>query len=458
MAVLGERAVVLGSSMAGMLAARVAAEHYRTVTVIDRDMPPAQPLNRRGVPQGRHGHVLQAGGAAVVDELFPGILAELAADGSPVWDDGDLARVLLEYGGHTFVRSGRMAGLTASYLPSRAFLDWHVLQRLSMLPNVTVLGGHDVVGLTSSQDSRRVTGVLLAGRDVATNSVLGADLVIDATGRGSRVPFFLEQLGFDPPTEDELVVNLAYTSQWLQVAPGAIAEHMVAMFPRPGDLSTVALIGHENGSWLMTVGAMAGQQPADSFADMLVIALRRVPAHIRAALLDAEPVGKTAHYRVPSSRWRRYDRLVRFPDGLVVTGDAVCSFNPIYGQGMSVAALDAVALRRCLHRGDRDLPHRFHQASAKAIAVAWRSAVNADLALPEVAGQRPIGTRLSIRFLDRVLTAIETDQVVAEQFFRVTGMLDAPTRLMRPSILARVLRANLARPRPVEQPELSLAG
>lgn len=458
MAVFGERAVVLGSSMAGMLAARVAAEHYRTVTVIDRDTFPAQALNRRGVPQGWHGHVLQAGGAARVDELFPGILAELAADGSPVWDDGDLARVLLEYGGHTFVRSGRMAGLAASYLPSRAFLDWHVLQRLSSMPNVTVLGGHDVVALTSSEDRRRVTGVVLARRDGATNSVLGADLVIDATGRGSRAPVFLEQLGYDRPTEDELVVNLAYTSQWLRVAPGAIAEHLVAMFPKPGDLSTVALIGHENGSWLMTVGAMAGQQPADSFADMLVIAVRRVPAHIRAALLDAEPVGKTAHYRVPSSRWRRYDRLVRCPEGLVVTGDAVCSFNPIYGQGMSVAALDALALRRCLHRGDHDLPRRFHQASAKAIAVAWRNAVNADLALPEVAGERPIGTRLNIRFLDHVLTAIETDRVVAEQFFRVIGMLDAPTRLMRLSILARVARANLAPPHPAEQPELSLAG
>ncbi|MCX2933959.1 FAD-dependent oxidoreductase [Mycobacterium sp. CVI_P3] len=455
---LGERAVVLGASMAGMLAARVAAEYYREVLVVDRDAQPGRPLNRRGVPQGCHGHVLQAAGVGVLDELFPGILDELVADGAPVWDDGDLNRVVLEYGGHRFLRSGVLPDPVVSYLPSRALLDWHVLQRFLGVPNVTLLDAHDVVGLTSAADRRRVTGVAVARSDGGDTSVLGADLVIDATGRGSRAPVFLSELGYDRPREDELVVNLCYTSQWLRVPPGLIREHMVAMFPKPGDLSTVALFGHENGKWLMTVGAMAGQQPAADYADMLAIARRRVPGRIYDALEAAEPVGRAAHYRTPSNRWRRYDSLERIPDGFVVTGDAVCSFNPIYGQGMSVAALDAMALRRCLRRGDRDLPRRFFQAAAKSIRVAWRNATSADLSLPEVAGERPLGIRINNKFSDWVLTAVETDPAVNGQFFRVLGMLDSPARLMRPTLLARVARANVARAQRVRQPELSPSG
>ncbi|SBS78832.1 conserved exported hypothetical protein [uncultured Mycobacterium sp.] len=457
MTILGERAVVLGASMAGMLAARVAAEHYREVVVVDRDVPPERPSNRRGVPQACHGHALQAGGVAVLDELFPGVLEEMVAGGAPVWGDGDLSRVIIEYGGHRFLPSGRLPNPVTAYMPSRPFLDWHVMNRLSALPNVTVLGGHDVVDVTSSDDRHRVTGVVVARREATKAAVLGADLVVDATGRGSRTPVFLDDLGYGRPREDELVINLSYTSQWLRIRPDAIREHMVATFPKPGEATTVALLNHENDTWLMTVGTM-GEQPARHYADMLRIARRRVPRHILDVLEAAEPLGKTAHYRTPSSRWRRYDEMPRWPDGFVVIGDAVCSFNPIYGQGMTVAALEALTLRRCLHGGDNDLPKRFLRAAAKTVRVAWRNAVSADLSLPEIAGERPLGMRINNRFADMVLTAVETDPVVNSQFFRVLGMLDSPTRLMRPSILARVARANLARPQQVREPEMSLAG
>ncbi|MCV7019690.1 FAD-dependent oxidoreductase [Mycolicibacterium aichiense] len=456
MALLGERAVVLGASMAGMLAARVAAEHYRTVIVVDRDMPPGHPSRRRGVPQASHGHVLQAGGVAVVDELFPGILDEMVAEGTPTWGDGDLSRVILEYGGHRFLPSGHLPNPVTSYMPSRPFLDWHVMKRLSAIPNVTVLGGHDVVDVTSSEDRTRVTGVLVARRDEA--AVLGADLVIDASGRGSRAPVFLEDLGYGRPREDELMINLAYTSQWLRIPPGAIRQHMVALFPKPGEATTVALLNHENDTWLMTVGVMAGAEQARDYTDMVAMARRRAPGHILEVLETAEPVGQVAHYRTPSSRWRRYDEMPRRPDGFIAIGDAVCSFNPIYGQGMSVAALEALALQRSLRKGDTDLPQRFSRAAAKVVRVAWRNAVSADLSLPEVAGERTLAMRVNNKFSDMVLTAVETDPVVNSQFFRVIGMLDSPTRLMRPSILARVVRANLLRLQPTPVSEPALAG
>ncbi|TDO17829.1 2-polyprenyl-6-methoxyphenol hydroxylase-like FAD-dependent oxidoreductase [Mycobacterium sp. BK086] len=458
MTILGERAVVLGASMAGMLAARVAAEHYREVVVVDRDMPAERPAQRRGVPQGCHGHVLQAGGVAVLDELLPGILEDMVTHGAPSWSDGDLDRVIAEYGGHRFLPVGKLINPVTSYLPSRPFLDWHVMQRLSAMPNVTILGGRDVMGLTASADGQRVTGVTIARRDATEATVLGADLVIDATGRGSRTPIFLEDLGYDRPREDELVINLAYTSQWLRLPSGAITQNMVATFPKPTDPTTVALLRHENDTWLMTTGVMGGAEPAANFADMMRIARRRLPRQVLDALEMAEPEGKTAHYRTPSNRWRRYDDMMRLPDGLVVTGDAVCSFNPIYGQGMTVAAMEAVVLRQCLRVGDRDLPRRFFRASAKTIGVAWRNATNADLSLPQVAGKRTLATRINNRFSDWVLTAVETDLVVTSQFLRVLGMLDSPTQLMRPTILARILRANLTRAQRVHEPELTRTG
>jgi 2-polyprenyl-6-methoxyphenol hydroxylase-like FAD-dependent oxidoreductase len=155
----------------------------------------------------------------------------------------------------------------------------------------------------------------------------------------------------------------------------------------------------------------------------------------------AEPLSKVVHHRVRSNRWRRYDKLRRLPDGLLVVGDAVASFNPIYGQGMTVAAIEATVLRDCLLRGDRGLTRRFFRASAGNIRVAWQTAVGSDLALPEVVGPRPMSMRISNAFLERVLTATEADLVVAGQFMRVTAMIDPPTRLLRPSVLLRVMRA-----------------
>jgi len=161
-------------------------------------------------------------------------------------------------------------------------------------------------------------------------------------------------------------------------------------------------------------------------------------------------------HRMPSSQWRRYDKMRRFPDGLLVCGDAFCSFNPIYGQGMSVAALDAVALQETLQRGATNLPRRYFRAAAKAIGVAWQIAAGSDLAFPEVEGRRTTAMRVSNRFVEWVLTACESDIQVVNQFFRVTGLVDPPARLLSPPFIARVAKVNLLRrqrdsqPRPAE--------
>jgi 2-polyprenyl-6-methoxyphenol hydroxylase-like FAD-dependent oxidoreductase len=438
----GSQAVVLGASMGGLLAARVLADFYERVTVIERDILPPDPVNRRGVPQGRLIHAIQSGGTGIIDELFPGFLDELAAMGVASWDDGDLSKLHFGFGGHQMVRSGRAPNPPVIWFPSRPVLEWNVRRRVKAIPNVRFQEAHDAVGLMATPDRDRVTGVWLKDRATDRKCTLTADLVIDATGRGSRMPVFLQQLGYRRPAEDQLTVRLAYACQLLRMAPGdAIPEHMIALFPEPGRPKMFGLIRYEKDTWMFGVGALAGLEPPGDRAEMLRFAADFAPAHVLEALRTAEPLGDVVHHRVPSNRWRRYDKMRRIPDGLVVVGDAVCSFNPIYGQGMTVAAIEAIVLRDCLSHGDRDLTRRFFSTSAKKIRLAWQTAVGSDLALPEVEGPRPISMRISNAFLERVLAASETDPVVAGQFMRVIGMVDSPARLLSPPILLRVMRA-----------------
>jgi 2-polyprenyl-6-methoxyphenol hydroxylase-like FAD-dependent oxidoreductase len=440
---LGRRAIVLGASMAGLLAARVLADFYRAVTVIERDVLPEGPVHRRGVPQGRHAHVLLARCSQILAELFPGILVELVGEGVSVWSDGDLTRLCLSTAGHQVVRSGRVPNpqLMANYYPSRLLLESKVRQRVRALPNVTILDGHEVVGLTSTADRGRVTGARLVSRDSSGQTTLSADLVVDATGRGSHLPAFLEELGYGRPREDELAVHLAYASQPLRIPPGTLREDIIVVFPQPGRPSIFVLVGYENDTWLLTLGGMAGLEPPSEHAKMLSFAAEFAPAHAVAAVRVAEPLAEVAHCHVSSNRWRRYDKMRRTPKGLLVFGDAIASFNPIYGQGMTVAAIEAIILRECLRGGDRELSRRFYRAAARKVRVAWQTAVGSDLALPEMVGPRPPSMRITNAYIERVLTAAESDVIVADQFLKVIGMVDSPFRLLRPSVVFRIATA-----------------
>ncbi len=198
----------------------------------------------------------------------------------------------------------------------------------------------------------------------------------------------------------------------------------------------------ENDTWLLTVMGIAGREPPRDFAGMCEFVEDCAPAHMLAAVKAAEPIGEPARHRMPSSQWRRYDKMRRLPEGLLVTGDAVCSFNPIYGQGMTVAALEASALSDCLSCGTKDLARRFFHAAAAPIRQAWQLSTNPDLSLPEIDGTPTLVARLLNRYVDRVLTAAEYDTVAVNQFARVTSLVDPATRLLRPAIMWRAARAN----------------
>jgi 2-polyprenyl-6-methoxyphenol hydroxylase-like FAD-dependent oxidoreductase len=437
---VGNSAVVLGASMGGLLAARVLADFYETVTLVERDELTFDPAQRRGVPQGRHAHGFLSSGAEVLDELFPGFLDHIAAAGATLVD-GDPSLALLRFGGHDLKRPGTVAEPLTSYLATRPFLETHVRRRLWAMGNVTILDGHDVVEMIA-HDPSRVSGARVFNRVTGEERVLDADLVVDATGRAARTPAFLESVGYGRPEEDRIAVQLSYSSWLLRIPPGTVKEKMFLVGAEPNRSSGGALFACENDTWMLTLAGMAGHKPPTDWSEMAPYAEEFAPPPMVAAIAAAEPISEVCTYRYPASCRRRYDQMRRFPAGLLVFGDAICSFNPVYGQGMSVAALEAIALRDCLLHGEQDLSRRFFRASAKVIDAVWQMAAGADLTLPQVEGRRTLSIRLSNWYTERVLRAAETDTVVTEGFYRVMNLVDPPARLLRPSFVARVVTAN----------------
>jgi 2-polyprenyl-6-methoxyphenol hydroxylase-like FAD-dependent oxidoreductase len=437
-------AVVLGASMAGLLAARVLADHYDKVTVVERDRLPAGAAQRKGVPQGRHVHGLLPSGGNVVAELFPGLLDELVAAGGTKLEDYSKFHFLPD-GVHRLSTALRLEPI---YQPSRPFLETGVRARVRQLSNVEFREGCDVVGLVADAGRRRIVGARVHSlrEDGRAEEFLDADLVVDATGRASRTPAWLAEFGYERPAEEEVVIDVRYASRAVRLAPGAVPETLTVIGASPRRPGAMGLVAYENDTWIFTVSGYAGHHPRLDYDWMVDYVAGFAPPHMVAALRTAQPLDDVATFRFRANRRLRYDRMRRFPEGLLVMGDAMCCFNPIYGQGMSVAALQARALRTCLRRGDRGLARRFFRAAARPVGTAWQLATGADLALPQVEGARPLPVRLVNAYVARVAVAAEHDPVVAERFLRVSSFLMKPPALMSPRIVARVLTARLRRP------------
>jgi 2-polyprenyl-6-methoxyphenol hydroxylase-like FAD-dependent oxidoreductase len=438
----GDHAVVLGASMGGLAAARVLADAYGRVSVVDRDVMPAPGVQRRGVPQGRHAHGLLARGREVLEELFCGLTDELVARGA-LYGDVQLHGRWYNEG----VRLRQAPSGLNSLAVSRPLLEGQVRRRLAAFPNVGIVDGCEVAGLVATPDRRRVTGVRTLRRGAGgPEQVLEADLVVDATGRGSRSPAWLAALGYEPPEQEAVRPQIAYASAVYRRRP---AEHLggdrvVIVAATHATRRGAAMLAMENDRWIVTLFGYMGDRPPTDPDGFRAWATTLAAPDVHQVISSAELLQAPVPARFPASVRLRYERLDRFPEGYAVTGDAVCSFNPVYGQGMTVSALEALALRDCLRDGADQVGQRFFRSAAKLVDIPWGIAVGADLRFPEVQGPRTRKVRMVNAYLARLHVAAGSDPVLGRAFLRVVNLIDSPEHLMSPELAFRVMRGTRA--------------
>jgi len=430
-------AVVIGASIAGLLAASALNEFCQQVTVYDRDKLPSQPVPRRGVPQGRQVHALHARGTQALDELLPGFRDEMIANGGVIADtQGDAHWYLDDY-----LLKPAPSGLEGITL-SRPVLEWLIRSRVAALPNVTITDVTEVAGLVTAVG--RVTGVRVRAaraRD-AVEETVPAGLVLDAGGRGSRTPAWLAELGFPAPEASQVRAGVTYVCRSYTRDPKQLDGRFGSLVtPYPGKPRGGAVLRQEGNRFVVLLAGMVGTEPPLDEAGMLAFADSLACPDLAAVMRDSRPLGDPVKYTYPESTWRHYETLDSYPGGLLVGGDAFSSFNPVYGQGMTIAALEALALRGLLSRPVADLDRRYFRAVGKLVAEAWETSASSDLRFPEVAGKRRPGAALINAYGEKYRAAASVDPVLGETFLRVANMIDKPAKLLSPGHVLRVFRS-----------------
>ncbi|MEV8396191.1 MULTISPECIES: FAD-dependent oxidoreductase [unclassified Streptomyces] len=436
---LARHAVVIGGSIAGLTAAGTLASRFERVTVLDRDELPSDARNRKGVPQARHGHALLIGGRLALEKVFPGLTAELTAGGALPWDPGnDL--MFHQMGAFRIPYPTGMLGVSLT----RAFLEFSLRRRVTALPNAELRGGTSVTGVTGV--TGQVTGV-----ELDTGEVISADLVVDATGRSDRGDRWLEHVGCPAPEVDTVKIDVGYSSRLLHRLPGdQLTEqggliYLMASIS-PNDKRAAAAFAVEGDRWLVTLGGWHRTYAPTDPAGFAEFAAGLPVSHMSDLLARSKPVddGDAVRYTYPYSRRRFFERLSQPPAGYVAIGDAVCSFNPLYGQGMTVAILEALALGECLDRvgGPTAMMTRaYFRAVGKLVDMPWRIATAGDFIFPETVGPKAFGTDLANWYVGQVTRASHTSVDVHRVMLEVQQMLAPPSALMRPTVIARSLRA-----------------
>jgi 2-polyprenyl-6-methoxyphenol hydroxylase-like FAD-dependent oxidoreductase len=451
----GGHAVVIGAGMAGLLTARVLADHFEQVTVVDRDRFPDRPGFRPGVPQSRHLHVLLGRGLECLERLLPGLEADLVAAGAPVVEGCDSLWLNAAGWCRRYRSPIRLLGA------SRDLLEWQARGRVAALGNVRLHGGCQAVGLLGDADGQALTGVRLrsrgaSGEPAGAGTDLAAELVVDASGRGSRMPEWLAALGYPPPAETRVNPLLGYASRQYRIPAGFRAgwRMLVINAKPPGNPRSGALVPIEGGRWMVAlIGAGRDYPPTDEPGFLAFARGLRSPL-LHETIKDAEPLSPIYSYRHALNQRRHYERLRRWPARLVVVGDACCSFNPIYAQGMTVAAMTALALDHGLAAHQRraganltGLARRLQQQAATTNAAAWTMATVEDLRYPTTQGARAdLPTRVMHRYTDRLLTVANGNPKVNTAFVNVVNLQHPPASLFHPRVLLPVLLGRHAPP------------
>ncbi len=442
-------AIVIGGSLAGLFSARVLSKYFDSVTVVERDKYPNTPGNRPGVPQSRHLHALLLRGKRIVESLFPGISDDLMNSGAIELDAGSDLAWFMPAGWGIRYRSG----ITALSF-SRDLLDFVVRGRIRQIENITLLEETDVIGLRATLHGDRITGVTIREKNVegrkAGNGIdLEADLVVVASGRSSKLPEWLVQLGYDAPEESYVNANVGYASRYYSI-PAQWESDWKAVFlqARPPERTRAGVLFPVEGNrWMVSL--MGGDRdfpPVDEqgFNDFM----RGLPSsELYEAVHNARALTPISGYRNMENRVRHFEKMRRWPRGLVALGDGVCAFNPVYGQGMTMAAIGAELLDQMIReRGIDGIGQEFQKKLAKENQAPWMLATGEELRFRTTKGAKPNSMLKFMHwYLDRVFELSTRDHIVRQRFFEVHQMIKPPTALFAPGIVLRVLKAAISR-------------
>ena len=434
---LGQRAIVIGGSMAGLMTARALADYFDHITVFERDYIEEHSAIHQSIPQGNHVHVLLLGGLQVLSSLYPGFTDKLERLGAVRFRIGqELAFFFPDGKAYTLtgsVREPRDLGIDG-YAQSRGLLEYCVRESTLTLSNVRYKSGCAAQGL--AYESGRVQGVRYTQE--GNQYTAAADLVVDAGGQGSRAHRWLIELGFPVPEETTISVDLAYSSTKFRKPDYYNDAERVLGFlgPPPDSLRGALLEEIEEDIWHVSLGGRFGDYPTDDEEGFFAFAKSLPTSTLYHLIKDAERVADIVHYRFPTSRLRHYERLTAFPEGFLILGDSISSFNPIYGQGMSSAALQTNALQQLLagrvaeSQGLDGLGLAFFPKAAEVIATPWALAASFDFAYSKTRGSRPPDLEESIQYL-AALDALVAEDVEVQRLVSEVFQLAKPLSTLR---------------------------
>jgi len=438
---IGKRAVVVGAGMAGLPAARALADSFEEVVVLERDCLPPHAAPRAGTPQARHTHALLGGGQQALADLFPGFEGDLAEAGGVLIRAG-LDLRLERPGFDPFPQ--RDVGLLA-YAMSRPLIEFAVRRRVEQHTNITIREHCRARDLVAARRGGAVCAIRLEN-DAGRSETLAADLVVAASGRGSLTSAFLESIGWPWPDETMIGVDVTYATTVFAVPDEAPADWMgVLTFDSPdaGGRSGIVL-PLEGNRWIVTLAGRHGEKPPDERDGFLAYAQQLRTPTIYNAIKDAEQLGKIARFGFPASTRRHFEQLEEFPRGLLPFGDSVCRFNPVYGQGMSVAAQEARLLHRLLQGWANGsdalagLASAFFSEASTLIEAPWELAALPDLAYPAARGERPEDLEQRLAFSEALNYVAAEDPAVHKLLFEVLHLLKPRSALDNPDLIERV--------------------
>jgi 2-polyprenyl-6-methoxyphenol hydroxylase-like FAD-dependent oxidoreductase len=428
---LGNRAVVIGSSLAGKLCARVLADFFEEVVLIDKDEKFSTPSVRPGVPQGAHGHALLKSGEEILEGFFPGIVNELIQAGSV---QSDFAKDLAWH--HHGSWKARFNSGVLTLQQSRPFLEYHIQKRLEHIPNIRCLYSTKVIRLLDNERKTRITGVTIQ-TGTAPAVKLSASLVVDAAGAATQTPKWLREMGYQPPPKSEIKVNLfyastTYTSTSAENCKGLLVYHDPPFLTRGGGMYQI-----ENNRWMVTLFGYGDEKPPCDEAEFLQIASSLGQPDLYRAIKHGQRQSDIHVYRFPALRRYHYDKIRSLPEGLVVAGDALCRIDPVFAQGMTLAAMEAQALHSELKKAAtfRNLSKRIHNSFSKVLDIPWLIASIEDFRFPHTAGKKVPGLQFMQWYIKKVVTACSHNPNVYARFINVLHLKSHPKTLLHPSVI-----------------------